>query len=92
MIAPGGQPIGTQQGGARPDIRTLPGGRRAAEALLQRLTNGRGAVDITPPRYSGRMFRLDDGTVIGFRPTSTSGSPAIDINIPGYATITKLHF
>lgn len=92
MIAPGGRPIGGQQGGARSSIRTLPGGEPAAEAMLQRLINGRGAVDITPPRYSGRMYRLDDGTVIGFRPSSASGSPAVDINIPGYTTVRKLHF
>lgn len=92
MIAPGGRPIGVQHGGARRDIRTLPGGESAAEAMLRRLIDGRGAVDITPPRYTGSMYRLDDGTVVGFRPTSASGSPAIDINIPGYATIRKLHF
>lgn len=92
MIAPGGRPIGVQRGGAAPDVRTLPGGEAAAEATLRRLTEGPNAVDITPPRYTGRMCRLDDGSVVGYRPTTGSGSPAIDINIPGYLGVRKLHF
>ena len=73
ILAPGGQPIGVRLGGARDSIRTLPGGEPAAEAMFQRLIAGRNPVDITPPTYQGRLVRLDDGSIIGFRPTSTSG-------------------
>jgi hypothetical protein len=59
---------------------------------LRRLTDGRGAIDVTPRTYEGRQFRLDDGSVIGYRPTSRSGPSAIDINIPGYSGVAKLHF
>ena len=92
MVAPGGQPVGSQQSRARANIRTLPGGPAGAEAMLGRLTQGRGAVDITPPGHLGRMYRLDDGTIIGYRPLTSSGSPSIDINIPGFTAVKKLHF
>lgn len=92
MVAPRGQPIGSQQRGATPDVRTLPGGQPAAEAMLQRLIQGRNPIDITPPRYPGTMYRLDDGSVIGYRPTTGSNSAAIDINIPGSSLVRKLHF
>lgn len=92
MIAPGGQPIGVQNGRARPQTRTLPGGQAAAEAMLGRLIQGRGAVDITPRGHPGRMYRLDDGTVVGYRPLTSSGSPSIDINIPGFTAVRKFHF
>jgi len=55
--------------------------------MLGRLTQGRNPVDITPPQHPGRMYRLDDGTIVGFRPSTSSGSPAIDINIPGFAGV-----
>jgi hypothetical protein len=92
ILAPGGQPIGVRLGGARDSIRTLPGGEPAAEAMFQRLISGRNPVDITPPTYQGRLVRLDDGSIIGFRPVSTSGPPAININIPGFRLVTKLHY
>ena len=92
ILAPGGQPIGVRLGGARDSIRTLPGGEPAAEAMFQRLIAGRNPVDITPPTYQGRLVRLDDGSIIGFRPVSTSGPPAININIPGFRLVTKLHY
>ena len=60
--------------------------------MFQRLTSDRSARDVTPARYNGRMVQLDDGSRIGYRPTSESGLPAIDINIPGYRGVTKLHF
>jgi hypothetical protein len=70
----------------------LPGGQQEAQATLRRLTEGRGAVDVTPRTYQGQQFRLDDGSVIGYRPASRSGPSAIDINIPGYPGVAKLHF
>lgn len=38
------------------------------------------------------MVRLDDGSIISYRSSSRSGGPAVDINIPGYAGISKIHF
>ncbi|MBW6401002.1 hypothetical protein KPL78_24295 [Roseomonas sp. HJA6] len=91
MIAPGGRPIGTRLRGSISDIRSLSGDQPAAEAMLRRLIEGRGAVNITPRGHPGRMYRLDDGSIIGYRPTSSSVNPAIDVNIPGFLEITKLH-
>jgi hypothetical protein len=92
MIAPNGQPLGSRHRGATEDVRTLPGGLRAAEEMLERLTAGRGAEELARPGYPGRMYRLDDGSTIGLRPRSTDGSPGLDINIPGYSGISKFHF
>lgn len=92
IVTPNGQPIGTQLRGATNDIRTLPGGRSAGEAMFNRITEGRIIADVTPGNYPGRMYLLNDGTVVGFRPVTSSGSPAIDINIPGFNGVTKLHF
>lgn len=92
MVAPGGRPLGNQYRGAAPDVRTLGGGQRGAEAMLNRLIEGRSPVDITPRGYQGRLYRLDDGSIVGYRPTSNSGVPGIDINIPGFRGVTKLHF
>jgi hypothetical protein len=92
MVAPNGAPVGSRSAGSTADIRTLPGGEPAAEAMFRRLTEGRVAADVTPQGYAGRMYRLDDGTIIGYRPAPSSGSPAIDINIPGFRSVSKLHF
>lgn len=91
ILAPGGQPIGSRYRGAAPDIRTLPD-RAAAEPFFESLIAGRGAVEITPPGYPGRMMRLPDGSTIGFRPSSTSGPPAIDLRIRDFPDVTKIHF
>lgn len=92
MVAPKGRPVGEKKGYARESVRTLPGGRPAAEQFLKRLTEGRNPVDITPRGYPGRLYRLDDGSVIGYRPSSRSGGPSIDVNIPGFSTVRRLHF
>lgn len=92
IVAPAGRATGTQLRGATQDIRTLPGGQPAAEEMFRRLTAGRIASDITPRGYPGQMYRLEDGTIVGYRPQPRSGSPAIDINIPGFPDVTKLHF
>lgn len=60
MVAPKGRPVGEKKGYAREFVRTLPGGRPAAEQFLKRLTEGRNPVDITPRGYPGRLYRLDD--------------------------------
>jgi hypothetical protein len=86
---PGGIPIGTPNNPRDPTIVNLPGGTPAAEGLLDKLTEG--ATPNTPPKYPGTGFIPPGGGFIGYRPTSKSGPPAIDINIPG-VPIQKLHF
>ncbi|MEO8714657.1 MAG: hypothetical protein ABI369_06565 [Acetobacteraceae bacterium] len=88
ILAPGGVPIGTPD---RKDQKTrnLPGGAKAAEELFEKLSKGG-----TPSksRYDhGIGVDLPGGGFVGYRPKSTSGSPAIDVNIPGLGT-KKLHF
>ncbi len=94
MVAPGGVPIGRRTADALDHTRTLPGGEQGAHAFLRRMIKGRSPRDVTPPGHSGQMLRLDDGTVVGFRPASGSNSqlPALDINIPGFNAFKKIHF
>lgn len=93
ILAPGGQPIGTRFPGARPFVRTLPGGDPAARQFFRSLTEGRGGTDITPPGFNGQITRLPDGNTITYRPVSTSGPPAVDTNIPSLRQIIRrVHF
>jgi hypothetical protein len=87
ILLPGGLPIGRP--GTSPEIRELVGGTSEAEKWFARLTKG--GVDVSPSDHPGQMFRMPDGGYIGYRPTSTSGPPTIDVNIPG-VNITKLKF
>jgi hypothetical protein len=80
ILFPGGQPIG--RAGTSESIRELPGGRKAAEELFKRLTQG--GEDIIPPGHPGTLVRTPDGSYIGYRPQSRSSPPTIDVNIPGY--------
>lgn len=84
ILAPGGRPIGTAKAGSSPNIRGLPGGDEAAREMFSRLTVSRGGVDITPPTYpaGGRMLQLPDGSIIGYRPISRTGTPTVDVSIP----------
>jgi hypothetical protein len=40
----------------------------------------RGATDITPETYPGKMFETPEGARIGLRSQSTSGPPTIDLH------------
>jgi hypothetical protein len=62
---------------------------QAASDLFNELSQG--GKDITPPGYSGKLVQLPTGGTIGFRPSSQSGPPTIDLNIPGIA-IEKIKF
>jgi len=79
ILRPGGKLIGDP--GTSSKIRILHGGKAEAEALFGRLTQGGEA--ITGTTYPGKLVRLTDGGKIGFRPTSTSGPPTIDVFIEG---------
>ena len=88
VLTPGGKAIGKP--GSSPKIRELPGGEAGAEGLFRQLTGG-GGTDVTPPGYKGTMIELPGGGRVGLRLISKSGSPAIDVRIPGI-NITKIHF
>ena len=90
LLAPGGVPIG--QAGTSPEIRELPGGAPAAQALLKQLVQG--ATISTPPGYPGTRYTLPNGGgYIGYRPSSKSGPPTIDVNIPSLkGVVEKLKF
>ncbi len=92
IIAPNGRPIGEVVGEARSTVRTLRGGDEAAKTMFRRLTEGRGAVEVVPPRADLQVVRLNDGSFITYRPTSSSGPPAVDVIIPGFPQIRRLRF
>ncbi len=92
VLAPGGQPIAAPRAGARASVVGLPGGWGAARAMFRRLTESQGARDVTPPNYRGVMVELADGSLVGLRRGSRTGTPAIDLNMPGWPTLTRLHF
>jgi len=83
ILAPGGQPIGRVEGGARPTVRTLDGGDDAARAMFDRLTRDRGGIDVTPPGRAGRSIKLPDGSFIGYRPNVDERSPSGRHQHPG---------
>lgn len=72
-------------------MRGLPGGDEAAREMFSHLTTGRGGVDVTPPAYppSGRMIELPDGSRIGYGPDSKTGTPTVDIEVPGLWDIIR---
>ena len=90
LLAPNGIPIG--QPGTSPQIRVLPGGTAAAQTLLGKLTQG--ATISTPPGYPGTRYTLPNGVgFVGYRPSSKSGPPTIDVNIPSLkGVVEKLKF
>jgi hypothetical protein len=89
ILTPGGVPIGTPNGKDE-TIRNLPGGQAAADELFGRLSQGGTP---TQPNYPGTAVTLPGGGFVGIRSgsASSSGVPAIDVNIPGVG-IGKIHF
>jgi len=87
ILMPGGQPIGAQQG-RKATIRTLQTEQEMRE-LFDALKMD--AKPYTPKNpYDGQMYELPNGGIIGWRNTSVSGGPAIDVAIPGIP-IKKIH-
>jgi hypothetical protein len=87
-VMPGGKPMG--QRGRGEDVRELPGGLQAARSLFDYLRIGGQVVE--KPGLNGTLVKLPGRAgYITFRPRSTTGSPAIDINVPGI-TFDKIHF
>ena len=89
---PGGVPIGEARRRSDTAIRGMTGGEEAALDMLERLTRGRGGQDITPPGHAEKLVELPDGSRIGYRKSSRSGGPAIDINIIGLNSVKRLHY
>ena len=87
VLKPGGRNVG--EAGDSPGVRILPGDDQEAQRLFDRLTKG--GKDITPSGHSGKVIRMPDGSVIGYRPTSKSGPPTVDVSVEGLA-IRKLKF
>ncbi|RYC33466.1 hypothetical protein D3273_03060 [Lichenibacterium minor] len=87
FLRPDGKPIGEQ--GTSSKIRVLPGGLIAAQRDYDYLSSGGASI----PLRNGSMTQLPGGAgTITLRPvTSTPGSPAIDINVPGVIQ-RKLHY
>src|SRR5262245_21308539 len=78
---PGGNPIGVKGTGPRASarLREIQGTRAEAEAIFKELTQG--GRDVTPANYPGTLIELPNGKgTIGYRPTSKSGFPTIDVN------------
>ena len=87
-VMPGGAPIG--EPGSSADVRELPGGLVAARKLLDDLRVGGQTVD--KPDLEGTLVKLPGNAgYITFRAISTSGPPAIDINVPG-VVFKRIHF
>lgn len=87
-VRPGGVRIGIA--GKSPQVRKLPGGLEAARALFDYLRVGGEVVE--KPSLRGMLIRLPGNAgYVTFRPVSTSGSPAVEVNLPGIVAM-KIHF
>ena len=76
IIQPGGRFIG-RAGRSRSRVRELTGGSAAAEKMFQTLA--RGGTRMEAASYPGTFYRLSEGVRVGFRPTSKSGPPTVDV-------------
>ncbi len=87
-VMSGGVPIG--QSGNSSRVRELSGGLQAARSMFDYLRVGGSIVD--DPDLEGTLIKLPSNAgYITFRATSTSSSPAIDINVPG-VPFRRIHF
>ena len=87
ILNPGGKPLGRP--GKSPEIRVQNGGDKAARDLYDQLSKG--GTPESPPNYPGFGTRLPNGDWVGYRPTSRSGTPTIDLDIDGI-DFNKIHF
>lgn len=79
VLKPAGKLIG--QAGSSSQVRLLQGGQAEAGQLFQQLSKGGETVKGT--NYPGALMRIGEEATVGLRPTSKSGPPTIDVNIPG---------
>jgi hypothetical protein len=76
---PGGSPVGTPGPGRK--VREVGGGKQAADKMFDELIKG--GTQNNPVGYPGQGYDLVGGGWVGLRPTSKTGEPTIDVNIPG---------
>jgi filamentous hemagglutinin len=90
ILLPGGKPVGYVNSGAGPGIRTVTP-QEFSQLQLQLLD---GATSITPKSgYPGAWYQRADGTIIGIR-TSTGSGTTIDViksNNPSLLPGFKVH-
>jgi hypothetical protein len=87
-VKPDGVPIGKP--GRSLDVRELPGGLGAARDLFAYLRVG-ATVHSSDAKLT--IVRLPGNAgFVTFRSVSTSGSPAVDINLPEAAFFMRVHF
>ena len=89
QLMPGGKPIG-QQGNGR-DIRVVPGGGLpGAQQLFDSISKGG---TVRPSPHGGTLVLLPENVgYVGIRlQTSTPGSPAVDVDVPGIP-FTRVHY
>ena len=85
VLMPDGERIGTFR--KDPKIRTIENESQLRKIFSDLTVN---AEPVSRPGYEGVRYSLPGGGEIGFRETSESGGPAIDIKIPGI-NIKKIH-
>jgi hypothetical protein len=86
-LMPGGAPIGIR--GNDPSIREISGGLQAARNLFDYLRVG-GRIQLQNDKIIVVQLPAKAGYVT-LRPRSNSGSPAVDVNVPGIP-FDKIHF
>ncbi len=87
ILAPGGKPIGKQ--GDRKEVRIEKGGDKGARELYEKLSKD--GTPHTPKNYPGEGKKLPNGDWVGYRKSSKSGSPTVDVNVNG-VDFNKVHF
>jgi RHS repeat-associated protein len=89
VLRPRGELIG--RAGSGVGVREVTGGVGEARALFGRLAAG---AEVRPhPRVQGGLIAdLPGGGTVGFRPSSRSGSPTVDVNLPGLDDVKKVKF
>ena len=88
LLREGGQLIGRAGRGA--GVREVTGGVDDARALFNKLAEG-GKVGPHPGVEGGLLAELPGGGHVGFRPSSKSGPPTVDVNIQGL-DVRKIKF
>ena len=69
------------EAGTSAQIRILRGGSSEANALFGQLSHGGSVLEGTT--YPGTLVELPGGGKVGYRPTSASGPPTIDVIVEG---------
>jgi hypothetical protein len=86
VLMPGGKPVGL----ASKQVRELPGGEQAANALFNRLTAG--AADATPPNFPGVVRKRSDGVTITYLLPVKGGAPPTILVQAAKLPISELQF